>query len=199
MKNTKFAAAAIVALSICAGSAHAVTTDWKMNAFTFVDGAVATGGFTWDGDANQITDFSIDVTDGSNEQFDALSYKSGVDTAESRVLSGLGFLRFSSSTDFLGEPRPTDSRNFQIGLSSLDDLDTPVAQLFLIGAPFAPEGFIECYGCSPVHFGDNEGLRTAYFSAVPPSAVPLPAAAPLIGAAFALLGFVGSRRRRADV
>lgn len=169
-----------LAIATLAGASNAANASvvWQLNNFTFNDGATATGFFRWDEASNKADSWSIVVTPGTLSGY---TYDPGSSATFSTA-------SVNSVTFYVG------SRQFRLGVTNLDVLDTPSAHLALFAqniGQVGPNGFLECWNCSPYRTG-NAG---AYLAAVtPPVNVPEPSTGAL--GAFGI-GLLALARRTA--
>lgn len=163
--------------TLACGAGAQASVVWTLNNFTFSDGGSASGSFTWDEVNNAATSWNIITTAGS--QMSGHTYSSAT-----------GLFAANDTFDLLFF---TDGPlQFRVGLTDLNDLDTPVAALNLfsqIQGQTGNEGYLECDNCSPYRAG-NAG---AYLSA---DVVTIPEPTTLMLVGLACFGLVGTSRAR---
>jgi hypothetical protein len=167
------AAACFFALPHAANSA---LIEWTVNDAIFEDGAALTGSFVWDTESDTVT--GVDMATGSSAFFSARTYGSSATAIDALFI------------DF-----PADSPDWKLRLLvETADLDMAVSVLPLSSIS---GGFYECRQCNPFRTGD--GVTDPFLSgrSVSAPAIPLPAAAWLLGGAVAGLGLIRRRQTRA--
>lgn len=105
-----FAAAALAASAFFSTPAQAGTVDWTLNNFTFVDGAVATGGFSWDSVLNSISSFNISISAGT--VFDAFTYSNESAIAYTNYVVTYDLVTFCAEAPPCRGPKPPLAGNF---------------------------------------------------------------------------------------
>lgn len=167
----------LLATIVVSASAHASVL-WELNNFAFNDGATATGWFRWDEGTNKATSWNIATTAGTLSAFTYLDTNS------------------NTYTTFAGDDVTfyAGTRQLRIGIANADVLDSPSAHLALAVAnpgQVGPNGFLECFNCSPYRIGQ----AGAFLSADEPTTnVPEPSTAALLMVA---LGSLAAVRRKA--
>lgn len=194
--------------SIWAASGQAASITWTFD-IELENSGSAVGSFVWDSEANSVTAWNISVSEGlasansgplPGQTFNNASAGHEVNAYTQR---GYSFLNFETDdqTYWFGPDRP---RHFRLGFgySGFGVLDTPVAELELIGDTLnmfsaAPTGVLDCGACSP----SRSGRPGSVISAEPTpdlTPVPLPGALPLALMGIATFGALRGRSRRAQ-
>lgn len=172
-------------------SANADIIHWTVPSIEFGDGAELAGEFAWDSDTNSVVDWVFELTDGTNPNFPAATFNTATSVAQTWVIGQSNqFLRFvhNSITNSAVIGRYARGLGIRLGFGMLDDLDTPSADLQLVGNSYAGRnGAAICYNCSPYMI--NTG-RTS----IKATAVPEPGTLTLFG--LGLLGLGIARRNK---
>ena len=160
-------------------SARAATLTWTLQNFLFDDGGTATGSFGFDADTNTFSGINISTS------------VNGLLGSNYSLLSPSGVTSATFFDTITGTPASGESRLLFDLASAMTNAGGTIALNLLAGffdgEVICPDDFCGTYQTGRIL---TQGSITA------PSAVPIPAALPLLAAGLGAMGFMGWRKRR---
>ena len=173
-------------------SANAIPVEWTLDSWLFTDFRTASGSFTFDADTNIYSNVNITTT--PELFFGPFPPPPVFGTTYTRVNP---FIPNDNMVATFVTNAPDLTNTPKLFLTSFSGLSNAGGLVILFPLGFAIETFCDDGVCLNANL--SLGRRDLLFGSLlgePVSAVPLPAALPLFGAALGTVGLAGWRRRR---